>query len=203
MEKQRMPALEGIPEEEGSTSPARARLVPLLAGAVSGVAVVLVGQPFDTVKVRQQVLQSRLLHTVAQCVQSEGLAGLYKGTSPQLLGSAVQHSLRMGSYGIAKDCLVQRGQAPGVLVGAAAGAFTGCCVALVATPVERVKCIQQMERSKRMRIAEVLDLLKGGNGASTRPRAWLLLAAQLYSGLTPTLWRSILGNVAAFSCYEV
>jgi hypothetical protein len=51
----------------------------LLAGAVSGLAVLIVGQPFDTVKVRQQVKQQRALYTLQECVRLEGLAGLYKG----------------------------------------------------------------------------------------------------------------------------
>ena len=53
--------------------------VRLLAGAVSGLAVLIVGQPFDTVKVRQQVKQQRALHTLQECIRLEGLAGLYKG----------------------------------------------------------------------------------------------------------------------------
>lgn len=186
---------------------AAVQLAPPLAGAVSGVAVVLVGQPFDTVKVRQQVFQTRLLATFAAVLRREGVAGLYKGTSPQLPGSAVQHSVRMGSYGVARDLMLAKGRRPGALVGAAAGAATACCVSLIATPVERIKCIQQMETTRRMRIAEVLQLLKESaqrcHPARTRHPAVLMVATQLYSGFAATLCRSILGNVAAFSCYEV
>jgi len=42
-------------------------------------AVVLVGQPFDTIKVRQQVLQQRTLVVLRKCLRQEGLVGLYKG----------------------------------------------------------------------------------------------------------------------------
>ncbi len=44
-------------------------------------AVVLVGQPFDTIKVRQQVLQQRTLVVLGQCLRHEGLTGLYKGVA--------------------------------------------------------------------------------------------------------------------------
>ena len=60
-------------------APAQLLTARLLAGAVSGLAVLIVGQPFDTVKVRQQVKQQRALHTLQECVRLEGLAGLYKG----------------------------------------------------------------------------------------------------------------------------
>jgi len=68
---------------------------------------VIVGQPFDTIKVRQQVLQQRALVSLQLCLRSEGVLGLWKGTSPQIPGSAVQHAVRMGSYGLAKDALLQ------------------------------------------------------------------------------------------------
>merc|ERR1719329_1571698 len=129
---------------------------PPFAGAVSGVAVVLVGQPFDTIKVRQQVLQQRTLVVLGQCLRREGLAGLYKGTSPQIPGSAVQHAVRMGSYGIARDALLQRNMEPGALVGGIAGIFTGCCVSVIATPVERLKCLQQVETTRRLPLLQVL-----------------------------------------------
>ena len=119
---------------------------PIAAGGVSGIAVVLVGQPFDTIKVRQQMLQQSPLPAMQQCLRSEGLAGLYKGTSPQLIGSSLQHAIRMGSYGVAKDALVERDVKPAALVGATAGLFTGCCVSVIATPVERLKCMQQVMR---------------------------------------------------------
>lgn len=69
--------------------------------------VVIVGQPFDTIKVRQQVLQQRAFVSIQQCLRSEGLLGLWKGTSPQIPGSAVQHAVRMGSYGLAKEALLE------------------------------------------------------------------------------------------------
>jgi len=93
--------------EQAVLAPSSRWIVPPLAGAVSGVAVVLFGQPFDTIKVRMQVLNQRALPTFQQCLRLEGVTGLYKGTTPQLPGSAMQHSVRMGSYGVAKEALLQ------------------------------------------------------------------------------------------------
>ena len=160
-----------------------------LAGAASGVAVVLVGQPFDTVKVRQQVFgYVSPLDALRECVRREGLAGLYKGTSPQLPGAALQHAVRMGSYSAAKTWW-QLG--PGALVGALAGASTGLCVSVIATPVERLKCLQQVERGRQIPLTELLrEAVRHGG------------LPHLFTGFVPTVCRSVLGNVAAFACYE-
>ena len=160
-----------------------------LAGAASGVAVVLVGQPFDTVKVRQQVFgYVSPLDALRECVRREGLAGLYKGTSPQLPGAALQHAVRMGSYSAAKAWWQLDS---GALVGALAGASTGLCVSVIATPVERLKCLQQVERGRRIPLTELLrEAVRHGS------------LPHLFTGFVPTVCRSVLGNVAAFACYE-
>lgn len=63
-----------------STSPSSHSLTRTHANATPHTqAVVLVGQPFDTIKVRQQVLQQRTLIVLRNCLRQEGLVGLYKG----------------------------------------------------------------------------------------------------------------------------
>jgi solute carrier family 25 carnitine/acylcarnitine transporter 20/29 len=60
----------------------------LTAGSFGGVCQVLVGQPFDTVKVRLQTsnLYSGVLDCASKTLKSEGLMGFYKGTLTPLLG---------------------------------------------------------------------------------------------------------------------
>lgn len=55
----------------------------------------LVGQPFDTIKVRQQVLQQRTLVVLGQCLRREGLAGLYKGDLALWLSRGCEHGKDM------------------------------------------------------------------------------------------------------------
>ena len=69
------------------------------AGGAGGIAALLVGAPFDTIKVRQQVWKQRALPTLRQCLRQEGLAGLYKGTSPQLVGAVFKGCVRYGAFG--------------------------------------------------------------------------------------------------------
>ena len=158
------------------------------AGGAGGIAALLVGAPFDTVKVRQQVWKQRALPTLRQCLRQEGLAGLYKGTSPQLVGAVFKGCVRYGAFGVARQ-LVDR-EALGVWgAGAAAGCLTGMCMSLVVTPVDRLKTLQQVESGRRVSLHELLRAV-GRHGG-------------LYRGFTATLARSMIGNSAAMASYEV
>jgi len=71
----------------------------LAPGFMAGLATLFVGQPFDTLKVRMQTStqkQTSFWSSGLRCLREEGALGLYKGTSPQLLGSAFQHLTRYG-----------------------------------------------------------------------------------------------------------
>ena len=72
---------------------------PWLAGAVAGSCMTLLGQPFDTTKVRMQASASRyagVLDCVRRTVASEGVLALYKGLVPALLASSSTAALRFG-----------------------------------------------------------------------------------------------------------
>jgi len=69
------------------------------AGWIGGIAQVLSGQPFDTIKVRLQT-QSHLYSSPLEClsttVRNEGPLALYKGTLTPLLGIGVCVSIQFG-----------------------------------------------------------------------------------------------------------
>merc|ERR1711964_171507 len=72
-----------------------------VAGVFSGVAKLTVGHPFDTIKVRLQTSDSTRFSGPLQCllqtVRKEGVAGLYKGATPPLVGWMFMDSLMLGS----------------------------------------------------------------------------------------------------------
>ena len=170
--------------------------VKLLPGFGAGLATLFVGQPFDTVKVRLQTSSTAkppsFMAAAAQCVREEGAAGLYKGTSPQLLGSMVQHGVRYSSYRAAREQLALHSDMRNpTICGLVSGVATGCAVSIIATPVELIKCRQQMSFKRHLTISEVIKTALREEG----PRG-------LMRGFMPTLLRSTLGNAAAFGAYE-
>ncbi|SMN20368.1 similar to Saccharomyces cerevisiae YBR104W YMC2 Mitochondrial protein, putative inner membrane transporter with a role in oleate metabolism and glutamate biosynthesis [Maudiozyma saulgeensis] len=70
----------------------------LLAGTAGGVAQVLVGQPFDTTKVRLQTATTRTsaVEVVKSLLKNEGPRGFYKGTLTPLVGVGACVSIQFG-----------------------------------------------------------------------------------------------------------
>lgn len=70
-----------------------------------------VGHPFDTVKVRLQTTAAERfrgpLQCAAQTVRREGVAGLYKGATPPLLGWCLMDSVMLGSLAVYRRVLAQ------------------------------------------------------------------------------------------------
>ncbi|RYC54782.1 hypothetical protein CHU98_g11428, partial [Xylaria longipes] len=76
----------------------------LFAGAVGGIAQVLIGQPFDIVKVRLQTTTqySSALNAATTIYAKEGPMAFYKGTLTPLLGIGACVSIQFGAFGYAK-----------------------------------------------------------------------------------------------------
>lgn len=126
------------------------------------------GHPFDTIKVRLQTTDpsrfSGPLQCLLQTVRHEGLAGLYKGATPPLLGWAVMDSVMLGSLTVYRRLLrdhVFAGAPSGPAAAAAAppllpahghglaGVLAGATVSFVAAPVEHVKARLQIQYAAR------------------------------------------------------
>ncbi|KAI1756202.1 mitochondrial carrier domain-containing protein [Xylaria castorea] len=127
----------------------------LFAGAVGGVAQVLIGQPFDIVKVRLQTTTqySSALNAATTIYAKEGPLAFYKGTLTPLLGIGACVSIQFGAFGYAKRYFetanAARSSLPsGVLEKKkdlsygqyyAAGAFAGVANSVISGPIEHVR----------------------------------------------------------------
>uniref|UniRef100_A0A6N2KPE1 Mitochondrial substrate carrier family protein n=1 Tax=Salix viminalis TaxID=40686 RepID=A0A6N2KPE1_SALVM len=96
-----------------------------LAGLLAGVATVITGHPFDTVKVK----------------------GLYRGATSSFVGVAFESSLLFGIYSQTKQSLQGGGQSdvprPEVIIPSAA--YGGAIISFVLCPTELVKCRLQIQ----------------------------------------------------------
>lgn len=84
----------------------------VLAGTSGGVAQVMVGQPFDIVKVRLQTAQHGTYTGIADCaariIKSQGPLGFYSGTLTPLLGVGACVSIQFGVVGAVKRHFARR-----------------------------------------------------------------------------------------------
>ncbi|KAI0411571.1 mitochondrial carrier domain-containing protein [Xylaria grammica] len=121
----------------------------LFAGAVGGVAQVLIGQPFDIVKVRLQTTTqySSALNAATTIYAKEGPLAFYKGTLTPLLGIGACVSIQFGAFGYAKryfetaNAARSLGAAKDLSYGQyyAAGAFAGVANSVISGPIEHVR----------------------------------------------------------------
>ncbi|CAN8105035.1 unnamed protein product [Discula destructiva] len=118
----------------------------LLSGAAGGVAQVLLGQPFDIVKVRLQTSTAPLsaLTAATSIYRNEGALAFYKGTLTPLLGIGACVSVQFGGFHAARRFFEERnGAGANVPLSYgqyyAAGAFAGVANSVISGPIEHVR----------------------------------------------------------------
>ncbi|KAJ9106795.1 hypothetical protein QFC20_003979 [Naganishia adeliensis] len=174
----------------------------LLAGTVGGIAQVLVGQPFDMVKVRMQTSApgtfSSALDCASRVLKNEGPLAFYKGTLTPLLGIGACVSIQFAALESAKRYF-RGNKAPGQELSlpelCAAGAFAGVANTIVSGPVEHIRIRLQTQPNVTPKLYNgPLDCIKklyAANGI-----------AGVFKGQLSTIWRDGVGYGAYFACYE-
>ncbi|KAI8844140.1 mitochondrial carrier domain-containing protein [Chytridium lagenaria] len=180
------------------------QLKAFLSGGFGGIANVLAGHPFDTLKVRLQTSNQYkgLADCFKQTVAKEGMLGLYKGMTSPLIGVTPMFALSFWVILRSWPRLVwaatpnRPSKDLSMLEFAIAGGFSAIPTTIVTTPMERVKVIMQTQdqvkggvKYKGMLDASVGMYREGGIGS-------------LYRGTVATLARDIPGSAAYFVAYE-
>jgi solute carrier family 25 carnitine/acylcarnitine transporter 20/29 len=172
------------------------------AGTAGGIGLVIVGHPFDTLKVRLQTqsstnpIYSGFGDCVRKTVAKEGFAGLYAGVRSPLYGQAFLNAWQFGVWGNAKKLVSDQNgfiSIPGFF---AAGAFTGSLVALVECPVDLFKTQLQTQVFK----ANPEYTSFAGCFKTILSKHGLRGAMQ---GLTPTICRNTIAVANYFGFYEL
>ncbi|KAH7137975.1 mitochondrial carrier domain-containing protein [Dendryphion nanum] len=119
----------------------------LFAGAVGGVAQVLLGQPFDIVKVRLQTTQqyTNALDAATKIYKNEGPSAFYKGTLTPLIGIGACVSVQFGAFHYARRAFESNNTSthgkPDLSYTQyyASGAFAGLSNTLLSSPIEHIR----------------------------------------------------------------
>lgn len=129
-------------------------LVNFLAGSLAGVAVVMVGQPLDTVKTKLQTfrgLYAGPADCLARTYRSAGLRGLYAGVTPSILAGVVENSVLFACYGLCQRTVATiTGSPDAEHMDALSNAVAGCAASFFSSvalsPAELVKIKLQAGR---------------------------------------------------------
>lgn len=183
----------------------------LTAGTVGGAAQLIVGHPFDTIKVKLQSMPTPLpgqlpkytgaMDAVKQTISAEGSTGLFKGMGAPLATVAAFNAVLFTVRG-QMELLLR--SAPGVPLSVSqqfvAGAGAGVAVSFLACPTELIKCRLQAQSamggsSTMVKYGGPMDVAKHVMKSEGGIRG-------LYKGLVPTFGREIPGNALMFGVYE-
>ncbi|RJE26726.1 Carnitine acyl carnitine carrier [Aspergillus sclerotialis] len=128
------------------------------AGGAGGVCAVIVGHPFDLVKVRLQTAEkgiySGAMDVVRKTVAREGLVrGLYAGVSAPLVGVTPMFAVSFWGYDLGKTLVTKfsdvrvENNTPQFSIGqvSTAGFFSAIPMTLITAPFERVKVLLQIQ----------------------------------------------------------
>ncbi|KAJ7354614.1 mitochondrial carrier domain-containing protein [Mycena albidolilacea] len=180
----------------------------LTAGTAGGIAQVLVGQPFDIVKVRMQTASkgtyTGMMHCATGILKNEGPLAFYKGTLTPLLGIGVCVSIQFGALEYAKRKFAARNVANGTggeggatLNGGqifTAGVFAGIANGFVSGPVEHIRIRLQTQSSVKPEYKGPFDAIKKIYSAYGIPG--------VFKGQGVTLVREAAGYGVYFLAYE-
>ncbi|KAI0047944.1 mitochondrial carrier [Auriscalpium vulgare] len=180
----------------------------LTAGTVGGIAQVLVGQPFDIVKVRMQTAAkgtySGMLDCAGGILKNEGPLAFYKGTLTPLLGIGVCVSIQFGilestkRYFATQNTRNGQGGPDGKLLTSAqlftAGVLAGLGNGFVSGPVEHIRIRLQTQSNTHPIYSGPLDAIKKISAAHG--------IKGIYKGQNVTFVREAAGYGVYFWAYE-
>eukprot|EP00249_Psilotum_nudum_P004312 c17838_g1_i1 orf=539-1480(+) len=202
----------------------------LIAGTMGGVAQLVVGHPFDTIKVKLQSQAAAVpgqaakyagaVDAVKKTLAEEGPRGLYKGMGAPLAAVAMFNAVLFTARGQMEALFrSEPGMSLSVPQQVVCGAGAGVAVSFVACPTELIKC--RLQAQSALATADIsicaADGVGGGVAASAMGKgvkyngpldvARRVLQSEgglvgLYKGLTPTLLREVPGNALMFGVYE-
>ncbi|CAG8488816.1 9389_t:CDS:2 [Dentiscutata erythropus] len=173
----------------------------VFAGTLAGWAQVVVGHPFDTVKVQLQTNGKQYRNGV-DCfkiiAKNEALIGFYRGVTSPLVGIGVCNAVLFSTYANIRR-LIRGGDTTRTLSlreTGMAGALTGSVMAFVNTPVELLKVQLQTQKN-----SPVPNPYKGVFDAAIRIYVNKGFSG-LYHGLPITIVRDIPSFATYFFVYE-
>ncbi|WOK96120.1 mitochondrial carnitine/acylcarnitine carrier-like protein [Canna indica] len=185
----------------------------LTAGTVGGAAQLIVGHPFDTIKVKLQSQPAPLpgqppkyagaMDAVKQTIAAEGPRGLYKGMGAPLATVAAFNALLFTVRGQMEALLrSEPGATLTVNQQVICGAGAGVAVSFLACPTELIKCRLQAQ-SALASSATSSSAVKYGGPVDVAKHVMREAGLRgLFKGLVPTLAREVPGNAAMFGVYE-
>lgn len=142
-----------------------------VAGCAGGISGVIVGYPFDTIRVNLQTQKGYSKYTGSidcfkKIIKFQGMRGLYKGVTSPFLGVTIYKTLNFGVYGN----IINRIEDPKIYHIMIAGTIAAQISGLVLVPMERLKILSQTNKYNNpihvLKNIQLNNILKQGFAAT-------------------------------------
>lgn len=176
----------------------------ITAGFVGGATQVLIGQPFDLIKIRLQTSNSTITQVFQNVVKNEGILSFYKGTLPPLFGVGACVSLQFYGFHETKRYFERKsGKALTSKEIYLSGAMAGIVNTPVASPVEQLRILSQSSSTKIHMKELIRDIYQnhGFKGIFRGFNITLLREIQSY-GVWFLSYETIIRSVVNYHNYE-
>lgn len=196
----------------------------LIAGGIAGSASVIVGHPFDTIKVRLQTSSPGAVNGLGVTSSFGGITSLFRGIGAPLSSAAVVNAIIFSSFAASSRMWDAYFHKPhndsihgvislegGVVIDHApkethqevvknfvCGAFAGLINSFILCPVEHVKCRLQVQHGRG-----AADHLYNNSFSATRSIIQTHGTKGLYRGMVTTCCREVPGFGVYFSSYDL
>ncbi|CAH8527157.1 unnamed protein product [Schistosoma rodhaini] len=178
-----------------------------LAGGFGGACCIVIGHPFDTIKVRLQTMPhvtsgaTPMYYGTFDCVKktvaADGIFGLYKGMGAPIAGVAPVFAICFFGYNLGKQLFAKDPMNLRKHEILLAGMFSGIFSTAILAPGERIKCLLQVQSNaigplKYSGPVDVLRQLYREGGIRS-----------IFKGTAATLLRDVPASGVYFLSYEV
>ncbi|XP_044580451.1 mitochondrial ornithine transporter 1 [Cotesia glomerata] len=203
-------ALESIGFQTNKLQHLKTGFIDFTAGSLGGIALVYVGQPLDTVKVKMQTFPSMyngMVDCFTKTFKADGLArGLYAGTVPAIVANVAENSVLFAAYGGCQTAIARLIGKPDIKsLNSFDNACAGFCAAffssLTLCPTELVKCRLQAMREVQSQQGNVTRHIGPWTLTKSIIRENGFLG--LFRGLSSTIAREMPGYFFFFGGYEL
>ncbi|KAK5644111.1 hypothetical protein RI129_007956 [Pyrocoelia pectoralis] len=195
-----------------STAHLKDGIIDFTAGSLGGIALVYVGQPLDTIKVKMQTfptLYTGMVNCFKETLITDGVArGLYAGTVPALVSNVTENSVLFMCYGLCQKFMqnithTKRIEDLSTLSNASAGFLAAFFSSVAICPTELVKCkLQAMYERNKQDLALGKKVERVGPGKLVSQIFKREGVPGFFKGFVPTLVREMPGYFFFFGGYE-
>lgn len=188
-------------------------IIDFISGSLGGMALVYVGQPLDTIKVKLQTfpsLYSGPWDCFKQTLKNEGVRrGLYAGTVPALIANVAENSVLFAAYGGCQKAMALLTNTPKVeelstFSNAMAGFLAAFFSSFTLCPTELIKVQLQAARELELHSSSRLAVKRPQFNAYTLTKSIVEREGikGMFRGLGSTIGREMPGYFVFFGAYE-